>query len=69
MPVPYAEAVLSETIPIAFFDPSADVPEEQMLFDGLLESSDLVVWIGREKHRKTNVMLQLSICAAQAVSS
>lgn len=59
-----AETPRTEIIPVAFFDPEVDVPQERQLFDGLLTSSDLVVWIGREKHRKTNLLLQLSFCAA-----
>ena len=35
-----------------------------MIYEGFLSQSDLVTWIGREKHRKTNLVLQLAICAA-----
>ncbi len=46
------------------FDPDHDPPEERIYYDGLMGEGDLVVWLGREKHRKTNLILQLSICAA-----
>lgn len=46
------------------FDPSRKPEPEQPIFDGLLYRGDLAVWIGREKHRKSNVTLQLAICAA-----
>ncbi|MGA3317304.1 MAG: AAA family ATPase [Candidatus Korobacteraceae bacterium] len=46
------------------FDPSFVPEPEQPIFDGLLYRGDLAVWIGREKHRKSNVTLQMAICAA-----
>ena len=46
------------------FDPDAEPPPEEPIFEGFLAKGDLTVWIGREKHRKTNILLQLSICAA-----
>jgi len=49
---------------IFVFDPDADAPAESLIFDGLLAMGDLGVWVGREKHRKTNVVLQCAICAA-----
>jgi hypothetical protein len=50
------------------FDPSADPPPERVYYDGLLSEGDLGLWVGREKHRKTNIGLQLAICAALARS-
>src|SRR5579863_8298907 len=46
------------------FDPAAEVEHDQKLYDGLLYLGDLVVWLGREKHRKSNLILQFTICAA-----
>jgi hypothetical protein len=46
------------------FNPEADPPDDEPIFDGLLSKPDLAVWVGREKHRKSNVALQLAICAA-----
>lgn len=46
------------------FDPDAEPPPEEPIFGGFLSKGDLTVWIGREKHRKTNILLQLAICAA-----
>lgn len=64
MPAANTEPARTEIIPVPFFDPEEDVAEERVLFEGLLGASDLSVWVGREKHRKTNVLLQLSFCAA-----
>jgi len=46
------------------FDPTAEIPPEQPIFEGLIAKGDLAVWLGREKHRKSNVLLQFAICAA-----
>jgi hypothetical protein len=46
------------------FDASARVPPEQPIYEGLLAKGDLAVWLGREKHRKSNVLLQFGICSA-----
>jgi RecA-family ATPase len=46
------------------FDPSFVPEPEQPIFDGLLYRGDLAVWIGREKHRKSNLTLQMVISAA-----
>lgn len=46
------------------FDPDAEPPPEEPIFGGFLSKGDLTFWIGREKHRKTNILLQLAICAA-----
>jgi hypothetical protein len=46
------------------FCPDQEPPPEQYILDGFLYQGVLVVWIGREKHRKTNLLLQLAICAA-----
>jgi hypothetical protein len=46
------------------FDPEAAVDPVEMIFEGLLSRGDLVPWIGREKHRKLNLILQFAISAA-----
>jgi hypothetical protein len=46
------------------FNPAGFVPPEQPIYDGLLARGDLAIWLGREKHRKTNVLLQFAIGAA-----
>jgi len=46
------------------FKPTGFVPPEQPIYDGLLARGDLAIWLGREKHRKTNVLLQFAIGAA-----
>src|ERR1700730_10318692 len=51
--------------PLSFiFDPDEQPPAESVIYEGFLSAGDLVTWIGREKHRKTNLLLQLAICAA-----
>jgi hypothetical protein len=49
---------------LCYFKPDEDLPMETVFYDGLLTHGDLVVWIGREKHRKSTLLLQLAICAA-----
>lgn len=46
------------------FNPAAEQPPDKVYFDNLLAEGDLGLWVGREKHRKTNVVLQLAICGA-----
>jgi hypothetical protein len=46
------------------FDPAALIPPDQPVFEGLLSKGDLAIWLGREKHRKSSVLLQFAICAA-----
>jgi len=46
------------------FDPKAILRTETPILSGLLNEGELAVWLGREKHRKTNVILQAAICAA-----
>jgi hypothetical protein len=46
------------------FNPLGYIPPEQPIYDGLLAMGDLAVWLGREKHRKSSVLLQFAICAA-----
>jgi hypothetical protein len=46
------------------FDPDTEPAQEEEIFKGFLSKGDLAVWIGREKHRKTNVVQQLAVCAA-----
>lgn len=46
------------------FDPTESIQPAQPVFDGLLARGDLAIWLGREKHRKSSVLLQFAICAA-----
>lgn len=46
------------------FDSEAEPPADEPIFVGLLSLGDLVVWVGKEKHRKSNLLLQCAICAA-----
>jgi hypothetical protein len=46
------------------FNPAAPIPPEQPIYEGLLAKGDLAIWLGREKHRKSSVLLQFAICAA-----
>lgn len=46
------------------FDPGEFTPPIQPIYDGLLARGDLAIWLGREKHRKSSVLLQFAICAA-----
>jgi hypothetical protein len=46
------------------FDPAALIPPEQPIYEGLLAKGDLAIWLGREKHRKSSMLLQFAICAA-----
>jgi hypothetical protein len=41
-------------------EPEAESP----IFDHFQSKGDLCLWVGREKHRKTNLVLQFAICAA-----
>jgi RecA-family ATPase len=58
----------ASTVPLSsfIFDPEAVPPPSQPIFRRFLSKGDLVVWIGREKHRKSNVLLQFAIAAAIA---
>jgi hypothetical protein len=47
-----------------FFNPDAEVEADQQIYAGLLSLSDLTVWLGKEKHRKSNLILLLAICAS-----
>jgi hypothetical protein len=46
------------------FDPDADAETDQSLYEGFLCRGDLAVWLGREKHRKSNLILQFTVAAA-----
>jgi RecA-family ATPase len=46
------------------FDPGAEPEPEQTIYDRLMAAGDLVLWLGREKHRKTTLLLQMAICTA-----
>jgi hypothetical protein len=48
------------------FNPSIEQPPDRAYYANLLGEGDLGIWIGREKHRKTAVGLQLAFCAALA---
>ncbi len=56
MPVPTFEKYV--------FNPEIEPPPEDQIFEGFLARDDLAVWIGREKHRKTNFLLNLGVAAA-----
>src|SRR5258708_7269927 len=46
------------------FKTDAELPKERVFYEGLLTEGDFAIWLGREKHRKTNLLLQFAICAA-----
>jgi hypothetical protein len=46
------------------FHPADCIAPEDPIYQGLLAKGDLAIWLGREKHRKSNVVLQFAICAA-----
>jgi hypothetical protein len=46
------------------FNPKAPIPPEEPIYEGLLAKGDLAIWLGREKHRKSSVLLQFAICGA-----
>ena len=46
------------------FDPTKSPPPERVFYEGFLSEGDLAIWLGREKHRKTNILLQFAICSA-----
>jgi hypothetical protein len=46
------------------FDYLSPVAPEIPIYEGLLAAGDLGIWLGREKHRKSNLLLQFSISAA-----
>lgn len=46
------------------FDPTASAVPDATLYKGLLAEGDLAIWLGREKHRKSNLILQFAISAA-----
>ena len=48
----------------AIFAPDVEPPVDVAIFEGFLLRDDVTVWLGREKHRKTNLVLQFVICAA-----
>lgn len=60
---PLATNVMPERLPYVF-DPDAEHKDDVHLFEGLISLGDLIVWVGREKHRKSNLILQCAICAA-----
>ena len=41
-----------------------EVEPDRPIFDRFIAHGDLVVWIGQEKHRKSNLILQFIVCAA-----
>jgi hypothetical protein len=50
------------------FDTDTPVDDDQKIYDGLLSQGDLTVWVGHEKHRKSNFLLMLAICLAVGLS-
>ena len=61
---PPATATTGPSLTPFVFDPDAEPPPERVFYAGFIAEGDLVMWVGREKQRKTNVILQLAICAA-----
>ena len=57
-------ATISGFLHEALFDPDKTPEPEEPIVRGLVYKGDLVVWIGREKHRKSNLALQAAICIA-----
>jgi hypothetical protein len=47
-----------------FFDSAAEIETDQQIYRGLLGYGDLGIWLGKEKRRKSNLILELAICAA-----
>jgi len=56
--------VTSRFLDVGLFDPKAVQEVDEYIFEDLLCRSDLAVWIGREKHRKSTLILQLAVSAA-----
>jgi hypothetical protein len=46
------------------FDPTAPRLPSDFIYEYFLKPSATIVWLGREKHRKTNLVLQLAMCVA-----
>ena len=46
------------------FDPDVEPPADTVHYEDFISEGDVLVWLGREKHRKTNILLQLAMCAA-----
>ena len=51
-------------LPECVFDSNAEVPTEQWFYEDFIAPGDIVPWVGKEKHRKTNVALQFAMSAA-----
>ena len=61
------ETPIEETAPPLkryFFDPHRRPSQTLAFFEGFLFPGDIAVWVGREKDRKSNLVLQFAICAA-----
>ncbi len=58
------ETLSAQELSAYSFDPEADIPVDGWLFQGLFAVGDLGVWLGREKHRKSNMILQFAMCSA-----
>jgi AAA domain len=46
------------------FNPAEYIAPEDPIYRGLLAKGDLAIWLGREKHRKSSVLLQFAVCVA-----
>jgi hypothetical protein len=46
------------------FDPDRLIKPANVYFEGFLEAEEMAVWLGREKSRKSSVILQFAFCAA-----
>ncbi len=56
--------VSAEDLSSYVFDPEGVAETDQALYTGFLCCGDLTIWLGREKHRKSNLILQFTIGAA-----
>ena len=61
---PFASPFTADPWEPFVFDPAAVIAPEQPIYDALLAKGDLAIWLGREKHRKSSVLMQFAICAA-----
>jgi RecA-family ATPase len=46
------------------FDPASNPPTERALLEGVLSEGELALWVGREKHRKSSMILLFAVCLA-----
>jgi hypothetical protein len=62
---PHGSSGTATSIPAScLFNPSARPDPIHPIFEGFLAADELAVWIGREKDRKSTVVLNCAVCAA-----